>query len=94
MVNFINSVENLTSDFSIRDTDVLKIQVDEDDTVTVEVSLDGINYYPLMGLKDKDLSTIDTITERGIYTFDINGFETLRIIKGKEETPVTIVGVN
>lgn len=94
MVNFIEDVKNLTSNFNIRDTDVLKIQVDEDDSISVEGSLDGENYYPLMGIKDKNFATIGTISEKGIYTFDINGFEKLRITKGKEETPVVIVGVN
>lgn len=94
MVNFLEEVVNLENIFNIRDTDILKIQINEEDNVKVFGSLDGENYYILMGIKDDNLNPVKEIISSGTYTYDINGFEKIKITKEKEDTLVRIVGVN
>ena len=47
MVNFEYTVTKLSEVFSVRDTDVLKVQVGTDDTVEVKGSIDRMNFEPL-----------------------------------------------
>ena len=90
MVNFEYTVTKLSEVFSVRDTDVLKVQVGTDDTVEVKGSIDRMNFEPLTAINDNGL----VITKKGLYTFDINGLAKIEITKSLESTPVTIVGVN
>lgn len=94
MVNFEYKVTKLSEVFSIRDTDVLKVQVGADDTVEVKGSIDRVNFETLTAVTDNDLAVTKPITKKGLYTFDINGLAKIEITKGLESTPITIVGVN
>ena len=94
MVNFEYTVTKLSEVFSIRDTDVLKVQVGADDTVEVKGSIDRMNFEPLTAVNDNGLVITKPITKKGLYTFDINGLAKIEITKSLESTSVTIVGVN
>lgn len=93
MVNFQYTLKETSKVFNVRDTDVLKIQVLEDQNVNVEASLNGENFEKLTGFRDTNLEKVNAITKKGIYTYDINGFEWIRVSKAGS-TDVILVGVN
>lgn len=94
MVNFSSEIKNTEVFLQVSNTDILKVQVNGAGTVQVLGSLNGQNYEPLAGIKEPDFVIVQEISQKGIYSFDINGFEFLQIKKNTPELKVFVVGVN
>lgn len=94
MVNFEFNVEDLEQSFSVKDTDLLKVQVGMDGTVKIFGSIDRKNFEALSAVNDSNLSISSTISKKGLYSVDINGLELIKVSKSSKDIPVTLVGVN
>ena len=94
MIDFSKETMDLVSTFYARESDILKVQVSQDDTVLVEGTLVNDDFNSLNGIKDSNFAIVNPITQKGIYTFDINGLEKIKVTKEKEDTILTIVGVS